>query len=88
MPRDILVPSGPGKHDPPPTLTSRHYAILGQHHGATVARCVEAFAKLDALYDPRAWPGGDQTWAIARQDEIDEALALIVDVERLDEVAR
>jgi hypothetical protein len=68
---------------PAPRPSPRHYAILGQRHGATVAACVEAFWKLDTLYDPRAWPGADQTWAIAMQDEVDEALSVIVDAERL-----
>lgn len=65
----------------------KHYATLGQRHGEAVDRCIEAFRKLDKLYDPRAWPGQDQTWAIAMQDEADEALSIIVDAERLGEVA-
>ena len=69
-----------------PTPSPRHYARLGLHHGATVERCIEAFTHLDALYDPRQW-SDSQHWAIARQDEIDEVLSVIVDAERLGEVA-
>lgn len=63
---------------PIPEPSERHYAALGLRHGATVARCIEAFDRLAPLCDPRAWPGS-QHWAIARQDEIDEAMALIYD---------
>ena len=62
-----------------PIPSKRTYGVLGLPHGAAVTRCIEAFQKLDKLYDPRAWPGDDQRWAIAMQDEADEALSVIVD---------
>jgi DnaJ-class molecular chaperone len=62
-----------------PRPSKRDYDILGVPHNATVARCLEAFRKLEILYDPRAWPGEDQVWAINMQDEADEAMAFIYD---------
>lgn len=57
--------------NPHPAPTRRHFAVLGQHHGATVAACIAAFERLGAHYDPRRHP----------------ELALIVDADRLAEVA-
>lgn len=65
-----------------PKPSARTFAILGQQPNAPTEACVIAHGHIERLYDPRAWPGGDQRWAIAMQGEADEALALIVDAER------
>lgn len=81
----MIATSSPDTRPPalsPPGPSPRHYATLGVRHGETVAQCVAAFARLDRHYDPRRHPES-QRWAIIRQNEIDEALALIVDAERL-----
>ena len=61
--------------------TARTYAVLGLPHGAAVERCIEAFERLEARYDPRRHPD-HQVWAICHQNDLDEALALIVDAAR------
>jgi len=72
-----------------PTPTQRHYAALGVHHGETVERCIEAFEQRIGHYDPRLHPAdaATQHLIIGHQDDLDEALALIVDADRLAEVA-
>ena len=66
---------------PPPTPSRRTYSVLGLPHGTTVEKCIQAFERLGAHYDPRRHPG-HQVWAICHQNDLDEALALIVDAER------
>ncbi len=70
-----------------PTPTARTYAVLGLPHGAAVERCVAAFERLVADYDPRRHPN-HQVWAICHQNDLDEALALIVDAARWGEGTR
>jgi len=65
-----------------PQPTRRDYHILGQQVDAPTEACIIAPGRLEILYDPRAWPGDDQRWAIAVQDRLDEALALSVDCAR------
>jgi len=65
-----------------PQPTRRDYHILGQQPGAPREACVISHGHIERLYDPRAWPGEDQRWAIAMQDEADEALSIIVDAAR------
>ena len=65
-----------------PRPSRRHYEALGQRHGEVLARCVEAFNRLEHLYNPAAWPPEDQVWVIARLDEADEAMAVIFDSQR------
>ena len=69
-----------------PAPNPRHFARLGLPHGAAVEQCYAAFERLNARYDPRQHPE-HQVWAICHQNDLDEALALIVDAERLGEVA-
>ena len=66
----------------PPTPTMRHYAALGQRHGASIPRCVAAHARLTSEYDPRHRPPHEQPTWIAVQDRLHEALALILDCAR------
>ena len=62
-----------------PQPTRRDYHILGQQVDAPTEVCSIAPGRLEIRYDPRAWPGDDQRWAITVQDQADEALALLVD---------
>jgi hypothetical protein len=64
-----------------PIPTRRTYGVLGLPHGAAVERCIEAFDRLSREYDPRRWPAdlATQHRIIGHQDDLDEALALIVD---------
>lgn len=64
-----------------PTPSKRTYGMLGVRHGATVEACIEAFERLNAHYDPRKHPE-HQVWAICHQNDLDEALSLIVDAAR------
>lgn len=70
----------------PMKATQRHYAVLGLRHGEAVERCIEAFERLDKRYDPRKHPE-HVVWAICHQNDLDEALSVIVDSERLSGVA-
>ena len=63
---------------PSPRPSKRTYGILGLPHGAAVEKCIAAFERLTAHYDPRKHPA-HQHWAIGHTDDLDEALALIVD---------
>jgi len=66
---------------PAPRPSKRAYGVLGVRHGEAVTRCIAAFNRLGAHYDPRRHPE-HQVWAICHQTDLDEALALIVDAER------
>ena len=68
----------------PPTPTRRHYAALGQRHRALVEDCIRAFEQRIGHYDPRLHPAdaATQHLIIGHQDDLDEALALIVDAAR------
>ena len=62
-----------------PRPTSRTYRVLGVEPGASVARSVAAYDRLDARYDPRRHPADQQGVWLDCQNAIDEALALIAD---------
>ena len=72
-----------------PRPTEKHYAALGQRHGALVEDCIRAFEERIGHYDPRLHPAdaATQHLIIGHQDDLDEALSIIVDAARWAEVA-
>ena len=70
-----------------PAPSERHFRVLGLPPGSAVASCVEAFERRERFYDPRHHRE-HQSWAIGHTDDLDEALALIVDAERWEGAGR